>query len=123
MLLQSLMVEADGRIVEVSRNSYGPARGYLLRTEIRQFQAAYPARAEGPPEIAVVLELQLSTGSSDRMVGHTLVSARVPAFQNKLDAIVMAFDAATGKALAQGVAWTLRLISEDDHHKIRPWAR
>lgn len=119
-LLQSLVVEAfeaDGRVANVSRNGFGVLRGYLLRTEIREFEAQYPARREGPPTVAVVLALQLSAGPSDRLIGRRLVSARAPASRNKLDAVVRAFDAATGEALAEAVAWTVRAMIGDQHHR------
>lgn len=114
MLLQTLMVEsfeADGRLSNVGRNIYGLARGYLLETEIRQFEAEYPDPAAGPPEVAVVLELHLSTGPEHRAIGNRLISARVHASRNDISAIVIAFDAATADVLAQTVAWTFRAIS------------
>ena len=118
VLLQTLMVEAfeaDGRIGEVSRDTDGLAQGDLLRTEIRRFEAQYAAPAAGPPEVVVVLGLRLSTGPEGRLVGHRLVSARVQAPRDKLEAIVTAFDAATGEALAQSVAWTVQAMSTDRH--------
>ena len=118
MLLQTLIVEAfeaDGRIAEVSRDIDGLAHGDLLRTEIRRFEAQYAGPATGPPEVVVVLGLRLSTGPEGRLVGHRLVSARVQASRDKLDAIVAAFDAATGEALAQSVTWTVQAISANGH--------
>ena len=114
VLVQSLMVnafEADGRISEVSRNQGGLDDGYLLRTEIRQFEAHYADEANGPPEVAVELKFQLSRGRDERPVGRKLVSARARASRNKLDAVVGAFDIATGEALSRGVAWTMRAMS------------
>lgn len=114
VLLQTLLVEAfeaDGRIAEFNRDIYGLAHGNLLRTEIRRFEAQYAGPATGPPEVVVVLGLRLSTGPEGRLVGHRLVSARVQASRDKLDAIVTAFDAAIGEALAQSVTWTVRAIS------------
>jgi cholesterol transport system auxiliary component len=114
VLLQTLLVEAfeaDGRIAKVNRDIYGLAHGNLLRTEIRRFEAQYAGPATGPPEVVVVLGLRLSTGPEGRLVGHRLVSARVQASRDKLDAVVTAFDAAIGEALAQSVTWTVRAIS------------
>jgi cholesterol transport system auxiliary component len=123
VLLQTLLVEAfeaDGRIAEIGRDVDGLTHGYLLRTEIRQFEGQYPGAATGPPEIAVVLELQLLTGPEGRLVGRRLISERARASRDKLEAIVAAFDTATGKALAQSVAWTVRAISGNRAHGIRP---
>ncbi|MBV8146386.1 MAG: membrane integrity-associated transporter subunit PqiC [Gammaproteobacteria bacterium] len=76
VLLLTLMVDAfegDGHIAGVGRNFYDLTHGYLLRTEIREFEAQYQDPASGPPEIAAVLELQLSTISGDRLVGNKLL--------------------------------------------------
>lgn len=115
-LLQTLLVEAfeaDGRITELSRDAYSLTRGYLLRTDIRLFEAQYAESATGPPDIAVALDLHLSANPEGRSVGNKLISARAQAAQNKLDAIVIAFDTATGDALAQSVTWTVRAISRN----------
>ena len=116
VLLQTLMVvvfQGDGRFSEVNRDNGGLTQGYVLRTEIRQFEAHYPSQASGPPEISVVLELRLSTGAGGRMLGRKLISAQARASRNKLDAIALAFDAATGEALAQTVTWTIKTASRD----------
>jgi hypothetical protein len=91
-----------------------------LRTEIRRFEAHYVEPAAGPPEIAVVLALQLTKNPEGRSVGNTLISVRAHAFQNNVNAIVIAFDSATGDALAQSVAWTVRAISMDRPHGSHP---
>jgi cholesterol transport system auxiliary component len=116
VLLQTLMVEVfqgNGRFTEVNRDNGGLTQGYVLRTEIRQFEAQYPSQASSPPEISVVLELRLSAGAEGRVLGHKLVSAEARASRNKLDSIVMAFDTATGEALAQTVTWTVQTVSRD----------
>jgi cholesterol transport system auxiliary component len=122
-LLQSLMVEAfeaDGRVAEVDRDVDRLTKFYLLRTEIRRFEAQYAEAATGSPEVAVVLALQLSANPEGRSVGNTLISVRAHASENKVDAVVIAFDSATGDALAQSVAWTTRAISGDRAHWHRP---
>lgn len=121
-LLQTLMVDAfesDGRISAVSRDNDGSGRGYLLQTEIRRFEAQYPRPATGPPEIAVDLELRLYTGPQGRLLGTKLISERTRASQNKIDSIIIAFDAATSRVLAQCLRWTTVLIHRDRAHSRR----
>jgi cholesterol transport system auxiliary component len=116
VLLQNLMIEsfeANGRIAQVSPNVYSFSDGYLLQTEIRRFEAQYADPATSPPEIAVVLDLQLSSNPEGRLVGNKLISVQAHAAQNKVDAVVIAFDSATGDALAQSVAWTVGTIYRD----------
>jgi cholesterol transport system auxiliary component len=120
VLLQTLMVESfevDGRIAEVDRDVYGLTKGYLLRTEIRRFEAQYGERTAGSPEAAVELALRLLVNPDGRLVGDTLISARAQASENKVDAIVIAFDIATSDVLTQSVAWTARVISRDRAHE------
>jgi cholesterol transport system auxiliary component len=119
-LVQRLLVDAfetDGRVSEVDRELHEGSRGYVLRTDVREFEARYADEGEHPPEVAVVLELQLFALPDNRWVGHKLVSVRVTASQNKVDAIVDAFDAATGEALAQIVAWTLDATTRGGNHR------
>jgi cholesterol transport system auxiliary component len=121
VLVQTLMVDAfqaDGHIAEVGRDDNGLTRGYLLRTEIRGFEAHYDGLTAGPPEIAIVLELQLSTGPEGRLLGTRLITARAHASENKLDSVIMAFDSAIGGALTDSVVWTTRAISADRMHRV-----
>ena len=116
VLVQTLMVEAfesDGRLTQVSRDPFTLPHGYVLRTEIRQFQAEYPSVPSGPPEIAITLELDLSAQPEGRLVASRLISTGGRASQDKVDAVIMTFDAATADALEQIVAWTVRSISAD----------
>lgn len=116
ILVQTLLVEtfeADGRITQISRDLDSMTRGYVLRTDIRQFQAEYPSGPDGLPEIAIILELNLSAQPDGRQVGSRLISVQGRASQNKLDAIVMTFDSTTGDALRQIVAWTTQSIVMD----------
>jgi cholesterol transport system auxiliary component len=113
VLLQTLMVDAferDGRISAISRDSVAPGGGYLLRTEIRRFEAQYPRPPSGPPEIALDLELHLSASPQGRLLGTKLISEQARASRNQIDAIIVAFDAATGQALTQAIAWTVGVI-------------
>jgi cholesterol transport system auxiliary component len=122
ILLQTLMVDAferDGRISAVSRDNDGPGRGYLLRTEIRRFEAEYPSPPTGPPEIAVDLELHLSSDPQNRLLGTKLISERTRASRNQIDAIIIAFDVATGSALTQCIAWTVGVIGGGRAHSRR----
>ena len=122
VLVQTVMVEAfetDGRLTEVNRDPFTLTRGYVLRTEIRRFQAEYPSEPDGSPNIAITLQLDLSTQPEGRLVASRLISANERASQNKLDAIITTFNSATADALQQMVVWTLQSISADRSRHIR----
>jgi cholesterol transport system auxiliary component len=122
-LLQRLLVdgfESNGRTAEVESDLPAPDRGYVLRTDVREFEARYADADDGPPEVTLVLDLQLLALPDNRWVGHRLVSVRVAASQDKLDAVVDAFDAAAGQALAQIIAWTLDVTAGGGSHRAGP---
>lgn len=121
-LLQTLILEGfedAGRIRTVTRSGYDVTAGDQLRTEIRRFEAQYPAGADAPPEIVVVLNFQLVSVPGEHVRGEKLVAVRVPAARNQLDAIVRAFDTATGEALDQGIAWTIGEMTPPVHRTRR----
>jgi hypothetical protein len=94
-------------------------------TDIRDFQARYeggagppPANAEGPtlvtpipgtaPRVMVQLEAKLVAMPGRRIVANLNSSADAPAQANSVEAVVLAFNDAVGRAIGQIVAWTLQ---------------
>jgi cholesterol transport system auxiliary component len=114
-LLQNRLVEAfesNGSIADVVREPDTLGAGFLLETDILEFEARYTGSAEAPPTIVVSFSLRLVKTPDRRTIAHTLITGQAPATRNKLDGIVMAFDAATGEALDRSVAWTIGKISQ-----------
>lgn len=108
LLLQDLVVGAfqdDGRIADVGRDMDDLGSTYLLKIDIRDFEACY-GNSGLPPEIVVSLDLDLLRMQGHHNIGHTVITERATAARNKLHDVVQAFNAATAAALQQSVAWT-----------------
>jgi cholesterol transport system auxiliary component len=82
------------------------AAAYILRLDVRNFEARYEDGAKAAPTIVVRVRASL-TGTGDRgMVGEKLFEKRVRAADNRVSAIVPAYDQAVGELLSEIVAWT-----------------
>jgi cholesterol transport system auxiliary component len=104
LLLQSY--EASGRIVAVDRDSAGLETDYLLETEIRDFTARYD-NPQGPPQVSVNIQARMVKMPQREIAGSQNTQQQMPASANNLDSIVVAFNQATGAALAQIIGWSL----------------
>ena len=109
LIVQRLLVQtfdASGRIVSVGRDTAGLENDYLLQTEIRDFEARYDT-PDGAPEIVVGIQAKIARMPQREIVGSLNARETAQAGANNLDSIVLAFNQATGAAIAQIAAWTL----------------
>ncbi|MDE2464470.1 MAG: membrane integrity-associated transporter subunit PqiC [Alphaproteobacteria bacterium] len=108
-LLQRLTLEGfedSGRISAVAREDSGLHTDYLLQIDLRRFEARYGG-AQDAPVAEVAMTARLIRLSDRKVVATTVIHTTAPAQANSIPAAVSAFDAATGKAVQQLVAWTL----------------
>jgi cholesterol transport system auxiliary component len=109
VLLQNCLLESfekSGRITGVSRETAGLKSDYVLESEVRDFAAHYSS-ADGPPEVVVRIAAKL-VKLPDREIVDTMVSThRATAAENRVPAIVSAFNVALTQSLREIVAWTL----------------
>jgi cholesterol transport system auxiliary component len=122
VLVQSLLIQAfeEANRVAVARDTDGLLADYLLRTEMREFQAHYtggiapsPDQPASPPEISVRIDARLVSVSERRVVENISVSHSAQARSNEMNGIVAAFNEALGAALAEIVNWTLTQATEE----------
>jgi cholesterol transport system auxiliary component len=109
LLVQRLLIqtcEASKRIVAVDRDTAGTEIDYLLQTEIRNFEARYET-PEGAPQIVVSIQAKLTRMPQREIIDNLNVTQQSQAAANNLDSIILAFDTASGAAIAQIAAWTL----------------
>ncbi len=110
-MVQTLIVESfenSGRIVSVGRESIGLRANYVLKTELREFQAEYVENGlSSPPTIRVRMNAKLVEIPRRTIIAGDNFEATTSATNNSLDAIVLAFDDALGKVLKRLVEWTL----------------
>ena len=78
---------------------------FLLKPDLREFQVEY---VDGVPLARVRLNLKFVQMPQRTIVANTTVEESAPANGRAMDAIVLAFDDALGKAMKRVVEWTLR---------------
>lgn len=77
----------------------------VLRLEVRTFEADYVDGPKAAPEVVVRVRGVLNRNSDRTLVGDQVFEARVKAADNRVSAIVPAYDQAVGKVLGEVVTW------------------
>lgn len=103
-LLQSF--ENSRALNAIDRESVGLRADFVLKTEIRHFEAVYDS-SNGPPEIWVALNVRLVNPATREVVAQTSFERRERASANDVPSIVVAFNDALGGVLREIVVWTV----------------
>jgi cholesterol transport system auxiliary component len=103
-LLESF--ENSGGIVAIDRESPELRADFVLRTEIRHFEAEYES-ADKPPLIQVTVNVRLVNSATHTIVGQKSFTRPVQATENDVPHVVQAFDEGLGGVIKEIVAWTL----------------
>ncbi|PPR60602.1 MAG: hypothetical protein CFH10_01462 [Alphaproteobacteria bacterium MarineAlpha4_Bin2] len=119
-MVQSLMVESfenSEKIVGVGREQIGLRSDFVLKTELREFQAEYKQRladdvsilssGSRPPVIRVRINAKLVKMPRREIVASETFEQTIKAEHNTMQAIIRAFDKSLGKVLKSVVVWTL----------------
>tara|TARA_B100000686_G_scaffold323876_1_gene379043 strand:- start:329 stop:1012 length:684 start_codon:yes stop_codon:yes gene_type:complete len=131
-MIQTLIVESfenSGRIVGVGREQIGLRSDFVLKTELREFQAEYKNRlpketatlslSSAPPIIRVGINAKLVKMPQRKIVASETFEGRISAKQNSMEAIIGAFDESLGNVLKSMVVWTLRNGDSNKSLRIR----
>lgn len=78
----------------------------VLRLEVRAFETQYVNGPKAAPEVLVRVRAVMSRNNDRALVGDQVFEARVKAADNRVSAIVPAYDKAVAKVLGEIVAWT-----------------
>lgn len=108
-MVQTLLVESfenSGRIVSIGRESLGLRSDFVLKSELREFQAEYFHGAV--PQVRASLSLKLVQMPRREIVASTNSTALVVADADRIPEVIAAFDEALGQVLKEAVSWTLR---------------
>ncbi|WP_068874971.1 MULTISPECIES: ABC-type transport auxiliary lipoprotein family protein [unclassified Phenylobacterium] len=98
--------DADEGPVRLIARGEPASAAYVLRLDVRNFEAHYDQGPKAPPLVVVRVRAAM-TGASDRgLVGEKLFEKRIRAGDNRVSAIVPAYDRAVSEVLAEVVAWT-----------------
>jgi len=107
-MIQTLMIESfenSGRIVAVGRDSIALRADYILKTDLREFQAKYMGGSN--PRVHVAMIARLIKMPRRAIIGTKKFEAVIEARADTMEAIIAAFDQALGKVLKRLVEWTL----------------
>ena len=107
-MVQTLMVESfenSGRIVSIGREAIGLRADFVLKSELREFQAEY--FQGGSPQVRVAINVKLVQMPRRLIVGSTNFEQVGLAEADNMSDIIAAFDEALGKVLRQIVEWTI----------------
>jgi cholesterol transport system auxiliary component len=108
LLVQSLLVQSfenSGRITAIARESLALRADYILRPELRHFEADYAGG--GVPSAHVQIGAKLVKMPERTIVAQQRVDTRAPARENQIPAIVEAFNTALHEAMRKLVDWAL----------------
>ncbi|MDX1712011.1 MAG: ABC-type transport auxiliary lipoprotein family protein [Rhodovibrionaceae bacterium] len=107
-MVQSLIIESfenSDAIVAVGRQSVALRADYLLKTELREFQAEY---FDGtPPHAHVAVNAKLVEMPERRIIASNEFRSKFKAKADRMQEIVQAFDEALGDVLKDLVVWAL----------------
>ena len=112
-MVQTLILESfenSERIVAVGREALGLRADFVLKIELREFQAIYENGTA--PGVRVVINAKLVQMPRRAIVASARFEHVAAAEADQLDQIVAAFDEALGKVLRDLVEWTLRSGNE-----------
>ncbi len=98
--------DADpGPVRLMSRGEVGSAP-YILRLDVRNFETRYEAGPEAPPTVVLRVRAAMSGGNDRSQVQEKIFETQVKAAENRVGAIVPAYDKAVADVLAEIVTWT-----------------
>ena len=108
LMVQTLLIESfenSHRIVAVGRESVGLRADFILKSELREFQAEYFRGTL--PSVRVAINAKLVKMPRRAIIGSRSFEAVEPAEADSMDAIIAAYDGALGSVLKDLVEWTL----------------
>lgn len=117
LLIQSF--ENTKKIVSVGRQSIGLRSDFVLKTELREFQAE--KTPEGGTVVRVRVNLKLVRPVLGQIIASESFESVKPAASEGLPDIVQAFDDAVGAVLKRAVAWTLKAGEENKKARPKDW--
>jgi cholesterol transport system auxiliary component len=109
LLMQTALVasfENSKAIDAIDRESVGLRADFILKPEIRHFEAVY-ASSNGPPDVWVAINVRLVNTSDRDIVAQAAFERRQRASANDVPSIVAAFDEALGGVMKEIVVWTV----------------
>lgn len=107
-LVQRLLIESfenTNKIVSVGREDASLRADFLLKTDLREFEAQYDGA--GPPTVNVRINAKLVKMPQRVIIAGETVGYEIKAESDTIPAVVAAFDHALGKTLKRIVIWAI----------------
>lgn len=108
-MVQTLLIESfesTGRIRAVGREAIGLRPDFILKTDLREFEAIYSG--DNPvPTVWVRMNAKLVSMPDRRIIASKTFGTEIPATGTALKDVVEAFDEALGRVLKEIVLFTL----------------
>ncbi len=120
-LVQTKIVESfenSGKIVAVGREGSGLRSDYILKSELRHFEAQLYEPATKRVHIAINLKL-VKMPQREILANCSIVRTARPKSES-IDDVIQAFDAALGGAMRRIVGWTLRNMEQRERGVLQP---
>ena len=121
-LVQTLLIESfdnSGRITGIEREGTGLRTDYLLKSDLREFQAELFKGQQA--RIRVRVHVRLVRWDNRDILASEKFEATVQLSDRKIESIVDGFDVALGKVLKRIVGWSLKTMHR--HNGGRPLSR
>jgi cholesterol transport system auxiliary component len=96
--------QGGGRARLITRGDVVKA-DYTLKLDVHGFEAVYDQGPKAAPEILVSVRAVITRSGDRALVGDRTFTARVRAGDNRVSAIVPAYDKALGQVLGEVVGW------------------
>jgi cholesterol transport system auxiliary component len=109
LLVQTALVESfenSRAVTAIDRESVGLRADFILKSEIRHFEAVYDS-PNGPPEVWVAMNIRLVNPSDREVVANSSFERRQRASANDVASIISAFDEGLGAVMKDIVVWTV----------------
>ena len=98
--------ENSKAITAIDRESIGLRADFILKTEIRHFEAVRDGSG-APPTVWVAMIARLVAMPQREIIAQASFERRVPAAANEVPAVVAAFNAAADAVIKDIVVWTV----------------
>jgi cholesterol transport system auxiliary component len=109
LLVQTALLESfenSKAINAIDRESVGLRADFVLKTEIRHFEAVCDS-SNGLPEVWVAINVRLVNPADRDIVAQTLFEQHQRASANDVPNIIVAYDEALGRVMKEIVVWTV----------------
>jgi cholesterol transport system auxiliary component len=108
LLVQTALLESfenSGATNAIDRESIGLRADFILKTEMRHFEAVYDS-PDGAPEVWVALNVRLVNPADREIVAQASFEQRRRATANDVPSVIQAFNEALGSVMERIVVWT-----------------